>query len=106
LLDSSLTTNSTWNINLGNNTINGTSATGLIIAKIIDKGATATIQGNSYTNIIKVTYTYNYNLGPGNVIYAVEEIWYAKGKGVVYYKINDVPVTITEVYETTRVQIF
>ncbi len=106
LLDSSLATNSTWNINLGNNTINGTSATGLIVAKIIAKAATATIQGNPYTNIIKVTYTYNYNLGPGNVIYAVEEIWYAKGKGVVYDKINDEPVTFTEVYETTRLQIF
>ncbi len=106
LLDSSLATNSTWNINLGNNTINGTAATGLIIAKIIEKGATATIQGNSYTNIIKVTYTYNYNAGAGNVIYAVEEVWYAKGKGLIYDKINDVPVTTTEVYETTRQQIF
>lgn len=108
LLDSSLAVNATWTINLGSNTVNGGTipATGKIDVKIIDKGASATIAGNTYSNIIKVTYTYSYDIGSGPTIYAVEEIWYAKGKGVVNYKVNDVPVTFTDVYETTRLEIF
>ncbi|MBP9099015.1 MAG: hypothetical protein KBF74_09390, partial [Ferruginibacter sp.] len=106
LLDSSQAVNSTWAITLGSNTISNVPATGKINCKIIEKGATATIAGNSYTDIIKVTYTYIYNAGAGDNSYALEEIWYAKGKGVVYYKYNDQPVTTTEVYETTRLQIF
>ena len=106
LLDSSQAVNSTWAITLGSNTISNVPATGKINCKIIEKGATATIAGNSYTDIIKVTYTYIYNAGAGDTSYALEEIWYAKGKGVVYYKYNDQPVTTTEVYETTRLQVF
>lgn len=106
LLDSSLAVNSNWVINLGSNSINTVNATGKINCKIIEKGATATIAGNAYTNIIKVTYTYVYNAGSGDTQYAVEEIWYAKGKGVVYYKVNDLPVSFTDVYETTRLQVF
>ncbi len=106
LLDSSLAVNATWNINLGNNLVNGIAATGKINVLITGKNATATIAGNAYTNIIKVTYTYNYNTGTTDTPYAVEEIWYARGKGVVYYKVNDLPVTFTDVYETTRTQIF
>jgi hypothetical protein len=106
LLDSNLAVNATWNINLGSNAAGGIPATGIINCKIIEKGATATVAGNNYTNIIKVTYTYNYNIGSGDTVYFVEEIWYAKGKGVVYYKGNDVPVTFTDVWETTRIQIF
>lgn len=106
LLDSNLAINATWNTNLGSNSISGTPVTVNIDAKIIDKGAAVTIAGNTYTNVIKVTYTYNYNLGAGSTAFAVEEVWYAKGKGTIYDKINDVPVTVTEVWETTRTQIF
>lgn len=106
LLDSSQAINLTWDIVLGNNTYNGLPASGLILAKITEKGAAAVIAGNTYNNVIKVIYTYQYNIGSGNVDYSVEEVWYAKGKGVIYDKINDLPVTATEVYETTRVQIF
>jgi hypothetical protein len=106
LLDSSQAINITWDIVLGNNTYNGLPASGLILAKIIEKGGTAVIAGNTYNNVIKVIYTYQYNIGSGNVDYSVEEVWYAKGKGVIYDKINDLPVTATDVYETSRVQIF
>lgn len=106
LLDSTLAVNSTWDINLGSNTAGGTPATAVINVKIIEKGASAVIQGTAYTNVIKVTYTYNYNIGAGNTAFAVEEIWYAKGKGVINYQVNDVPVTFTDIYETTRIQIF
>jgi len=108
LLDSNQAVNFTWTINLGANTVNNGAipATGKIVGKIIDKGVTATIAGNTYTNIIKVTYTYSYNIGTADTDYAVEEIWYAKGKGFVNYKVNDIPVTFTDVYETTRLQIY
>ena len=106
LLDSSLAVNSNWVINLGSNFINTVNATGKINCKIIEKAATATIAGNTYTDIIKVTYTYVYNTGAADNPYAVEEIWYAKGKGVIYYKVNDLPVSFTDIYETTRLQVF
>ena len=106
LLDSSLAVNSNWVINLGSNFISTVAVTGKINCKIIEKGATATIAGNSYTDIIKVTYTYVYNAGAADNPYAVEEIWYAKGKGIVYYKVNDLPVSFTDIYETTRLQVY
>jgi hypothetical protein len=107
LLDSNQAVNATWIIDLGNNTVNGgLPATGKINCKIIEKGATAVVAGITYTNIIKVTYIYSYNIGSGDTDFAKEEIWYAKGKGVVNYIANDIPVTFTDVYETTRIQIF
>ncbi len=107
LLDSSLAVNSTWTINLGANTASGLAATGKIKATISEKAASATIAGNAYSNIIKVKYSFFYNvLAAGDVEYAQFEIWYAKGKGVVKQIINDVPVTSTDVYETTRIQVY
>ena len=106
LLDSTLATNATWTINLGANTAGGFPATGKIGVHILAKGATATIAGNSYSNIIKVKYTYIYNLGTGDTPYASEEIWYAKGKGMVRYHFEDIPLTIAVTYEATRVQVF
>ena len=106
LLDSTLAVNSSWTTNLGSNTWNGLPATGLIECLITAKGATATIAGITYTNIIKVQYTFNYDVGSGNIVYATEESWYAKGKGIVYDKYQDFPVTTTLERETTRTQIY
>lgn len=106
LLDSNRATNNPWPIVLGGNTIGGQPATLNITAVILQKGATATIAGNNYTNIIKVKYTYAFNIGSGETPYAAEEIWYAKGKGLVRYEFKDIPLTITVIYEATRVQIF
>ncbi|MEP7163988.1 MAG: hypothetical protein ABI741_04795 [Ferruginibacter sp.] len=106
LLDSNLAVNASWLTDLGTNTWNGLPATGLIECVIMAKGATAVIAGNTYNNIIKVQYIFNYNTGGGNIVYATEESWYAKGKGLVYDKYQDSPVTFTLESETTRIQIF
>jgi len=106
LLDSSLAVSSTWNIDLGANTAGGIPANAKIICQITAKGVTATIAGNTYTNIIKVTYTYNFDVGSGDTPFAMEEIWYAKGKGVVNYFVNDIPVSFNDNWETTRIEVF
>jgi len=106
ILDSSLAVNATWTITLGSNTVSGIPVNVKIDCQIIAKGATASIAGNNYSNIIKVKYSYMGDIGAGYMIYAEEERWYAKGFGLIYDKINDVPVTTTTVLETTRIQIF
>lgn len=106
LLDSNLATNATWTISLGSNTVLGQPATGKISAQILQKGAAATIAGNSYTNIIKVRYTYIYNDGTSDLSYAQEEIWYAKGKGIIHYEFRDLLVMYSVIYEASRIQIF
>jgi len=106
ILDSSLAVNATWTITLGSNTVSGIPVNVKIDCQIIAKGATASIAGNNYSNIIKVKYSYMGDIGAGYMIYAEEERWYAKGFGLIYDKINDVPVTTTTVLEKTRIQIF
>lgn len=105
LLDSNLSINATWSTNIVGNTIGGMPATGAIAGKILDKGATAVIAGNTYNNVIKVLYTFSYNVGAGAVDYYQEEFWYAKGKGVIYEKDSDIPVSFTDIYETTRIEV-
>ncbi len=107
ILDSSLAVNATWDIVLGSNTIlGGTPATGLIVAKITAKGAIEVVEGNTYNNVIKVLYTFNYDNGSGNTPYYTEEIWYCRGKGIIYFKTNDVVSSISIIRKTTRIQIF
>jgi hypothetical protein len=106
ILDSSLAVNASWTITLGNNTVGGLPVSVKINCQIIEKNATATIAGNNYTNIIKVKYSYVGNVGLGDIVFAEEERWYARGFGLIYDKINDVPVTTTTELETTRIQIF
>ena len=106
LLDSTLAVNGTWTINLPPNSIFGMPVNIRIDAQITAKGATATVAGNGYANVIKVKFNYMLDFGTGYVLYAVEEAWYARGKGMIYDKQNDVPVTTTIETEATRVQIF
>ena len=106
ILDSSLAVNATWTIALGTNTVSGIPVTVKINCQIIAKGTTASVAGNNYSNIIKVKYSYVGNIGLGDTIYAEEERWYARGFGLIYDKLNDVPVTTTTELETTRIQIF
>lgn len=105
LLDSSLGVNATWISNLGNNFYGGVPLTLKITTKILAKGATATISSITYLNVIKVLNTYSVNFGAGDVDILQEEVWYAKGKGNIYNKTNDVPVTQTDIYDATRIQI-
>jgi hypothetical protein len=106
ILDSSLAVNATWTIILGPNTVGGFPVNVKINCQILAKNAIATVAGTNYTNIIKVKYSYIGNYGLGDIVYAEEERWYAKGFGLIYDKINDVPVTTTTELETTRIQIF
>ena len=106
ILDSSLAVNATWTIVLGMNAVGGIPINCKINCQILAKNAAATVQGNNYTKIIKVKYSYVGNPGTGDIVFAEEERWYAKGFGLIYDKINDVPVTTTEITEATRIQIF
>jgi hypothetical protein len=106
ILDSSLAVGDTWIIQLGMNTVSGFPVNVKINCQILAKNAVATVQGNNYTKIIKVKYSYVGDPGTGDIVFAEEERWYAKGFGLIYDKINDVPVTTTEITETTRIQIF
>jgi hypothetical protein len=106
LLDSNLAVNGTWSKILPPNSVGGFPVTVRIDAQILAKGATATIAGNSYNNVIKVKFTFLANIGAGYTPYIEQEFWYAKGLGLIYSKQNDVPVTTTTEYETTRIQIF
>lgn len=106
ILDSSLAVNATWTVFLGNNSISGVPITASYTSEILAKGATAIYNSVTYNNVIKVKSTYYYNPGTGNIAYLEEETWYAKGYGIIYTKVNDVPVTSTDVYEIRRAQVF
>ena len=106
LLDSTAAVGATWTINLGNYTAGGIPVTAKFKGEILAKGATATIAGNTYNMVIKVKYSYIGNIGFGDIVFAEEERWYAKGYGMIYDKLNDVPVTTTQEFETTRTQVF
>ena len=106
LLDSTLAISGSWIADLGTNLLGGVSVTIKASCNIIDKGATATIAGNSYINVIKVHYLFSYNNGTTNTDFQENEIWFAKGKGFIYLKVNDLPVTTTAEEETTRIQVF
>lgn len=106
ILDSSLAVNATWTISLGTNTVGGLPVNVKIDCQILAKNISATVAGINYTNIIKVKYNYIGNPGTGDILFVEEERWYARGFGLIYDKINDVPVTTIIETETTRVQIF
>ena len=106
LLDSTLAIGGSWIADLGTNLLAGVPVTIKGSCSIIDKGATATIAGNSYINVIKVHYLFSYNNGTTNTDFQENEIWFAKGKGFLYFKVNDVPITTTSEEETTRIQVF
>ena len=107
LIDSTLAANGTWSTSFLGNTIGGSSADLRIDAKIIAKGLTKVVAGNTYTNVIEVRFTYYLNfMGFGYQHVADEEFFYAKGKGLIDDIQTDFPVTTTTEYQTTRVQIF
>ncbi len=110
MLDSSLAANATWTSDLGSNTTTVGSATVpvniKVVCTILEKGVSATIAGNSYSNVIKVKYVFSYNAGAGDIDFQENQIWFAKGKGFIYFKVNNIPVTVTAEEETTRIQVF
>ena len=107
ILDSSRAVNYTWTIVLGANTVGGTPVNVKINCQILAKNVTATIALNNYSQIIKVKYSYIGTLPIiGDVLFAEEERWYAKGFGLIYDKITDVQNSTTIELETTRIQVF
>lgn len=106
MLDSSVAINGSWIADLGSNTLGGIPVTIKASCNILDKGATVLIAGNSYTNVIKVHYLFSFNNGTTNTNFQENEIWFAKGKGFVYFKVNDVPMTTSAEEETTRIAVF
>lgn len=106
LLDSSIAIGGSWIADLGANSLNTQPVSIKATIDILDKGATVTIAGNTYTSVIKVHYLFSYNNGTVNTNFQENEVWFAKGKGIIYLKVNDVPVTTTAEEETTRIQVF
>lgn len=109
LLDSTLAVNATWTDDLGANSAGGFPITIRINATILEKNASATIASLSYTSsIIKVKQILQINVaGLGYQDFAEIETWYARGKGIVRIAVTDLQGgTPTDVFETTRIQVF
>lgn len=106
LLDSNLAVNAVWMVDLGNNAAGGTPVAIKYEGKILEKNATATVGGVVYTKIIKVQITYKASISGAPYQDAIQNvIWFAKGKGIIYQKFNDVPPTTTEEVITKNIYI-
>lgn len=107
LLDSTLAVNAVWTVDLGNNTAGGT--TPVVVkyeGKILETNATAAVGGITYTKIIKVQITYKASISGAPYQDALQNvIWFAKGKGIIYQKFNDVPPTTTEEVITKNIYV-
>jgi len=109
VLDSTKLVAQNWTSNnLGPNSAMGFIITDIRIkATIIAKGATFTVNGITYTNVIEVDYAYEVTiLGLGNLPIANEKRRYAKGIGVIYSSIQNLIAPATIQNELTRSQIF
>ncbi len=106
LLDSSLAVNAVWTVDLGNNSAGGTPVGIKYEGKILEKNAGATVGGVAYTKIIKVQITYKVSISGTPYQDAIQNvIWFAKGKGIIYQKFNDVPPTTTEEVITKNIYV-
>lgn len=105
LLDSNLAVNDSWISDLGSNTMGGLPVTAKATSTIIAKAAIVVIAGNTYNNVFKVKYLFSFNSGTGDTNFQENEIWYAKGKGIIYLKVSNVPPTSSSELETTRIQV-
>jgi len=106
ILDSSVAIGGSWVADLGSNAIGGMPVTVKVTCNIVDKAATAVIAGNNYSNVIKVHYVFSYNNGSASTDFQGNDIWFAKGKGIIYVKVNDIPITTSAELETTRIEVF
>lgn len=107
VLDSNLAVNAVWTVDLGTNTVNGTTPVAIKYeGKILEKNAAATVGGVAYTKIIKVLLTYKGSaMGMPFQDVLQHELWFAKGKGIIYQKINDVPPTSTDEIITKNIYV-
>lgn len=109
VLDSTKLVGQNWTSNnLGPNSAMGFIITDIRIkATLIAKGATFTVNGITYTNVIEVDYAYEVTiLGLGNLPIANEKRRYAKGIGVIYSSIQNLIAPAIIQNELTRSQIF
>ena len=105
ILDSNLNVNDTWTVDLGSNSVGGQALEMSMIGKVLEKNATATLAGTTYDRIIKVVHTYVIHVNGQDIPALENTLWFAKGKGIVYQKLNDLPVTSTQEIVTSRVYI-
>ena len=106
ILDSSLAVNAVWNVDLGNNAYNGIPGSLKYEGKILEKNASATIASVAYTKIIKVQLTFKVVITgfPAQDILK-QTIWFAKGKGVIYQKVDTVPPGTAEEIITKNIYV-
>lgn len=106
LLDSTVAAGATWTVNLGANTWGGLPATGKIAVKILAKGVTVTVAGNTYNNVIKAEYIFSHNTGAGDIDHYYVETWYGRGVGMLYNKIHKIPLAAQVEDQVIRYQVF
>jgi len=105
LLDTSLSVGNTWGGSLGTGTVGATDVPVTYTANIVERGVSVVVAGTTYPRVIKVHYDFLVDLGAGpNTVFA-EDIWFAKGIGMIYIKAQTVGFPDTEL-ELVRSQIY
>lgn len=105
LLDTSLNTGGSWNGNLGSGTTPVGNVTVTYNANIVERGVSAVVAGTTYSSVIKVHYVFAVDAGTGPTDALVQDIWFARGKGIVYNKTQVTGMPATE-HELVRAQVF
>ena len=105
ILDTSLNAGATWSGNLGSGTTPLGNVTVTYNANIVERGVQAVVAGNSYSSVIKVHFSYSADAGTGPTEAVSQDIWFARGKGIIYNKVQVVGSAATE-NELVRAQIF
>jgi len=90
-LKEGLTTNQAWESAVFNGTFSAVPASLKYTFTCTDANGTATINGNNFTNVYKIAWRPKINIaGTGYQDEFVSfESWYARGVGLIYFKIND-----------------
>lgn len=105
LLDTTLAAGSTWDGTLGTGATAAGNVTVTYSANVIERGVQATVAGTTYQSVIKVHYTYYADPGTGPTEALAQDIWFARGKGIVYNKAQVTGLPPAE-NELVRAQIY
>lgn len=105
ILDTSLNAGATWNGNLGSGTTPLGNVTVTYNANIVERGVQAVVAGNSYSSVIKVHFSYAVDPGTGPTEALTQDIWFARGTGIIYNKVQ-VTGSAADEDELVRAQIF
>ena len=90
-LKEGLTTSQTWESAVFNGTFSSVPASLKYTFTCTNANATATINGNNFTNVYKIAWKPQINIGGTGYMdeFLSFESWYAKGVGLIYFKVND-----------------